>query len=146
MSQSCIALLRQIWRLDNLCCRKLFLFFSPSNINRRVGMRLELGCVFSDFFFCLWFLLSVSLLFLTYYCWFTKYCCLSFYNLGFLIIASSSGTGEPVGLPSMGSHRVGHDWSDLAAAAAAPESVHAYSSLANWSKKCREIVGMLNDF
>ena len=29
-----------------------------------------------------------------------------------------SGTGEPVGLPSMGSHRVGHNWSDLAAAAA----------------------------
>ena len=26
------------------------------------------------------------------------------------------GTGEPGGLPSMGSHRVGHDWSDLAAA------------------------------
>ena len=24
------------------------------------------------------------------------------------------GTGESVGLPSMGSHRVGHDWSDLA--------------------------------
>ena len=29
------------------------------------------------------------------------------------------GTGEPVGLPSMGSHRAGHDWSDLVAAAAA---------------------------
>ena len=28
------------------------------------------------------------------------------------------GTGEPGGLPSMRSHRVGHDWSDLAAAAA----------------------------
>ena len=28
------------------------------------------------------------------------------------------GTGKPDGLPSMGSHRVGHDWSDLAAAAA----------------------------
>ena len=28
------------------------------------------------------------------------------------------GTGEPGGLPCMGSHRVGHDWSDLAAAAA----------------------------
>ena len=28
-------------------------------------------------------------------------------------------TGEPGGLPSMGSHRVGHDWSDLTAAAAA---------------------------
>ena len=28
------------------------------------------------------------------------------------------GTGEPGGLPSLGSHRVGHDWSDLAAEAA----------------------------
>ena len=27
------------------------------------------------------------------------------------------GTGEPGGLPSQGSHRVGHDWRDLAAAA-----------------------------
>ena len=27
---------------------------------------------------------------------------------------------EPGGLPSMGSHRVGHDWSDLAAAAQSP--------------------------
>ena len=29
------------------------------------------------------------------------------------------GTGEPGGLPSMGSHRVGHDRSNLAAAEAA---------------------------
>ena len=29
------------------------------------------------------------------------------------------GMGEPGGLPSMGSHRLGHDWGDLAAAAAA---------------------------
>ena len=29
------------------------------------------------------------------------------------------GTGEPGGLPSLGSYRNGHDWSDLAAAAAA---------------------------
>ena len=28
------------------------------------------------------------------------------------------GTEEPGGLPAMGSHRVGHDWSDLAAVAA----------------------------
>ena len=28
------------------------------------------------------------------------------------------GTGEPGGLPPMGSYRVGHEWSDLAAAAA----------------------------
>ena len=31
------------------------------------------------------------------------------------------GTGELGGLPSMGSHRVGHDWSDLAAAAGMDE-------------------------
>ena len=32
------------------------------------------------------------------------------------------GTGEPSGLPSMGLHRVGHDSSDLAAAAAAVDT------------------------
>ena len=37
------------------------------------------------------------------------------------------GTEEPGGLPSMGLHRVGHDWSNLAAAAAA--AVHAVQSL-----------------
>ena len=30
----------------------------------------------------------------------------------------TKGTGEPGGLLSLGWHRVGHDWSDLAAAAA----------------------------
>ena len=35
------------------------------------------------------------------------------------------GTGEPGGLPSMGSHRVGHDWLDLAAAAAANKEFKA---------------------
>ena len=35
------------------------------------------------------------------------------------------GTGEPDGLLSMGLHRVGHDWSDLAAAAAAARSLLA---------------------
>ena len=34
------------------------------------------------------------------------------------------GTGKPGRLPSMGSHRVGHDWSDLAAAAAAAASIN----------------------
>ena len=33
------------------------------------------------------------------------------------------GTGEPGRLPSIGSHRVGHDWCDLAAAAAAEVNV-----------------------
>ena len=32
------------------------------------------------------------------------------------------GTAEPGGLPSMGSHRVGHNWSDLAAAATTREA------------------------
>ena len=37
------------------------------------------------------------------------------------------GTGKPCGLPSMGSHRVGHDWSDLAVAA-------AYFALLSWDE------------
>ena len=36
------------------------------------------------------------------------------------------GTVEPGGLPSMGSHIVGHDWSDLAAAAAAATTNYFY--------------------
>ena len=44
------------------------------------------------------------------------------------------GTGEPGGLLSLGSHRVGHDWSDLAAAAAVPPrkpdfSIHEHNYL-----------------
>ena len=38
------------------------------------------------------------------------------------------GTGEPGGLPSMGLHRVGYDWSDLAAAAAAGSVEHYQGS------------------
>ena len=34
------------------------------------------------------------------------------------------GMEEPDGLPPMGSHRVGHDWGDLAAAAAAYPNKH----------------------
>ena len=34
------------------------------------------------------------------------------------------GTGEPGGLPSMGLHRIGHNCSDLAAAAAAAAGVN----------------------
>ena len=36
------------------------------------------------------------------------------------------GMGEPGGLPSMGSHRVGHDWSDVAAAAAVCVCIYIY--------------------
>ena len=37
------------------------------------------------------------------------------------------GTGEPGGLPSMGLHRVRHDWSNLAAAAAANQNYNEIS-------------------
>ena len=36
------------------------------------------------------------------------------------------GTGEPGGLPSMGSHRVGHDWSELAAIMSDVEHLFMY--------------------
>ena len=48
------------------------------------------------------------------------------------------GTGEPRGLPSMGSHRVRHNWSDLAAAAiqdhrpGTPSSLFLSFSLLPW--------------
>ena len=44
------------------------------------------------------------------------------------------GTGEPGGLLSMGSHRVGHDWSDLAAAAVTLNAVnHPLLKVLPWS-------------
>ena len=43
------------------------------------------------------------------------------------------GTGEPGGLPSVGSHRVRHDWSDLAAAAAS--CYHTYNPLPGCTTK-----------
>ena len=43
------------------------------------------------------------------------------------------GTTDSGGLPSMGSHRVGHDWSDLAAAAAAAPILLYYGQ-----KRCLE--------
>ena len=48
------------------------------------------------------------------------------------------GMGEPGGLPSMGSHRVGHDWSDLAAAAAVAviSIIHRWCSLQSISLMC----------
>ena len=42
------------------------------------------------------------------------------------------GTGEPGGLPSMGLHRVRHDWSDLAAAAAAAFCHGDFSAVYIW--------------
>ena len=35
-----------------------------------------------------------------------------------MVLVRSTGTEEPGGLPTMGSHRVRHNWSNLAAAAA----------------------------
>ena len=51
------------------------------------------------------------------------------------------GTGEPGGLPSPGSHRVRHNWSNLAAAAAAESYLWQILSTANfedwWHGKVR---------
>ena len=47
------------------------------------------------------------------------------------------GTGEPDGLPSLGSHRVGHDWSDLAAAVCISCILYnlvCYNSVRQWIK------------
>ena len=43
------------------------------------------------------------------------------------------GTAEPGGLPSMGSHRVGHNWSDLAAVAAAIDSLYICNQFCIWN-------------
>ena len=43
------------------------------------------------------------------------------------------GMGEPGGLPFTGSHRVGHDWSDLAAAAA---MAVAFIFIQKWKVTC----------
>ena len=42
------------------------------------------------------------------------------------------GTEEPGGLPSVGSHRVRHDWCDLAAAAAAGQQNTGSTSDTTW--------------
>ena len=73
------------------------------------------------------------------------------------------GTAEPGGLPSMGSHRVGHGWSDLAAAAEAaafikwrrqwhptpvllPGKSHGWRSLVGCSPWGRKSPKWLSDF
>ena len=43
------------------------------------------------------------------------------------------GTGEPGGLLSMGSHRVGHDWSDLAAAYMIRKACYIWANFSYWS-------------
>ena len=50
------------------------------------------------------------------------------------------GTGKPDGLPSMGSHRVGHDWSDLAAAAGAHYYVPGFVYINSLNYHCIPIL------
>ena len=50
------------------------------------------------------------------------------------------GTGEPGGLPSTGSHRVGHDCSDSAAAAAAREQGDARVETCMWSNMVQTVL------
>ena len=53
-----------------------------------------------------------------------------------VLACRNPGTGEPGGLPSMGLHRVGHDWSDSAAAAHKP----ALPLLAFWRIHCEKVL------
>ena len=50
------------------------------------------------------------------------------------------GTGEPGGLPSMGSHRVGHDWSGLAASSLLSPGGHHFYSCTVCSVVCCHLV------
>ena len=52
------------------------------------------------------------------------------------------GTGEPGALPSMGSHRVGHDWSDLAAAASGGSVVKNPPAYAETARDTDSIPGL----
>ena len=54
------------------------------------------------------------------------------------------GTGEPGGLPSMGLHRVGHDLSDLAAAAGATLSYLIYLNTELWITKILSVLDTLS--
>ena len=51
------------------------------------------------------------------------------------IYISIPGTGEPGGLPCTGSHRVRHDWSDLAAYT----HTHTHTHINRWTVTCLEI-------
>ena len=52
------------------------------------------------------------------------------------------GTEEPGGLPSMGSNRVGHNWSDLAGMHALEKEMETHScSLPRESQRQRSLVG-----
>ena len=53
------------------------------------------------------------------------------------------GTGEPGGLPSMGSHRVGHDWSDLAAAAAHSLKINKCIKYMPLSENCKSFASLI---
>ena len=55
------------------------------------------------------------------------------------------GTGEPGGLPSMGPPRVGHDWSDLAAAAAAGKLANIFHHF-NGLKSKHKVLHKCNTF
>ena len=50
------------------------------------------------------------------------------------------GTGEPGGLPSMGSHRVGHEWSNFAAAAAGCDLASGMGMAISWVSLRQELL------
>ena len=54
------------------------------------------------------------------------------------------GTGEPGELPSMGSHRVGHDWSDLALAKVSANSRYSLVQISSVTQLCLTLCDPVN--
>ena len=132
---------------EQLTHTQLHYLFCCSNYSRfvyrkytQVGFSVPLTCLSLSVFFFLFVYLSTSLLpgtarcsrFILYFPVVKEYTCQCrrhrrlWFDLWVgkipwrsrIIVWRIPGTEEPSGLPSMGSHRVGHDWSDLVAATA----------------------------
>ena len=84
----------------------------------------------------MWLMNRMCLTQIPWDCWFSIGSLTTLFNCTVFSCASHSstlawripGTGEPGGLPPMGSHKAGHDWSDLAAAAVFSSGTHALFS------------------
>ena len=96
--------------LTELTYSKKFVLCISWNFQYRLLFYLQIGTIFN-------FILSIQSVYLSFS--FICLFCLMMMTRTFSVLAwRIPGTGEPGGLPSMGSHKVRHDWCDLAAAAA----------------------------
>ena len=71
----------------------------------------------------------------------TSHICIAFYILQSFSVAFSALLGKPGGLPSKGSHRVGHDRSDVAAAAAGLHKTPSHTTCAHVTREAERRAG-----